>query len=56
MVNHIMAYPDFHEGVRALLLDKDNAPDWQPTALDGVSDEMVAGCFENLGSDELLVR
>ena len=56
MVNHIMAYPDFHEGVRALLLDKDNAPKWQPTALDEVSDEMIEGCFENLGSDELLVR
>ncbi|MEX0297977.1 MAG: enoyl-CoA hydratase/isomerase family protein [Kordiimonas sp.] len=56
MVNHIMAYPDFHEGVRALLLDKDNAPKWEPVALDGVTDEMVAGCFENLGSDELLAR
>lgn len=56
MVNHIMAHPDFHEGVRALLLDKDNAPKWQPNTLADVSDEMVARCFDTLGSDELLAN
>ncbi len=56
MVNHIMAAPDFHEGVRALLLDKDNAPKWQPSALADVSGEMIEGCFKSLGPDELLAN
>ena len=56
MVNHVMAAPDFHEGVRAILLDKDNAPNWQPAALSEVSNEFVESHFENLGSDELFSR
>jgi len=54
MVNHIMAGPDFHEGVRALLLDKDNAPKWQPATLADVTDAVIDKHFENLGAGELL--
>ena len=36
---------DFFEGVRALILDKDNRPAWQPAALSGVTAEAVAGYF-----------
>jgi enoyl-CoA hydratase/carnithine racemase len=34
------------EGVRALVIDKDNAPKWNPPALDQVTPEMVARFFE----------
>jgi enoyl-CoA hydratase len=43
--------PDFREGVRAALVDKDRAPKWQPAALAGVQD--VASFFAPLGQDEL---
>ncbi|HEX8785533.1 MAG TPA: enoyl-CoA hydratase/isomerase family protein [Telluria sp.] len=34
------------EGVRALVIDKDNAPKWNPPTLDEVAPEMVARFFE----------
>ena len=39
------------EGVRALVIDKDNAPRWNPPALDGVTPEMVARFFEPVWPD-----
>ncbi|PHS24868.1 MAG: enoyl-CoA hydratase [Robiginitomaculum sp.] len=45
---------DFTEGVRALLVDRDNAPNWQPDSLSAVSDDMVAGYFVPLTIDERL--
>jgi enoyl-CoA hydratase len=44
---------DFQEGVRAVIIDKDNAPAWAPATLEGVTDEMVSKYFEPLGEDEL---
>ncbi len=35
------AHPDFPEGVRALLVDKDKAPRWNPANLGDVSDEII---------------
>lgn len=37
---------DFHEGVRALLIDKDKNPKWNPTDLVGVTDEIVDSFFQ----------
>lgn len=45
--------PDFIEGVRAVIVDKDHAPKWSPETLEGVSDAHVAQYFEPLGPDEL---
>jgi enoyl-CoA hydratase len=39
---------DFREGVRALLIDKDNAPAWDPETPEGVSDEMLDTLFAPL--------
>ena len=53
IVNRIMEGHDFFEGVRAILLDKDNNPHWSPDALAKVSDAKVAGYFKSLGDDDL---
>lgn len=45
--------PDFAEGVRAALIDKDNRPKWSPLSLDLVSAEMVQSYFAPLGANEL---
>ncbi len=44
---------DFYEGVRAVLIDKDNAPQWQPAHLDDITEQMVERYFASLGSEEL---
>ncbi len=44
---------DFQEGVRAVIIDKDNAPGWRPARLEDVRDEDVGRYFAPLGDDEL---
>jgi len=44
---------DFQEGVRAVIIDKDNAPKWDPATLSGVSEKMLDEVFAPLGDDEL---
>ena len=44
---------DFFEGVRALLIDKDNNPKWQPNHLNKVKVSEVRTYFKDLGSKEL---
>ncbi len=39
------------EGVRALVIDKDNQPQWQPATLEEVSDEMVQAMFQPVWPD-----
>ncbi|MQX35041.1 enoyl-CoA hydratase/isomerase family protein [Roseospira navarrensis] len=46
--------PDFVEGVRATILEKDNAPRWTPETLAAVDEETVAAFFDPLDDgDEL---
>jgi len=46
IVSHIVSHPsDFYEGVRALLIDKDNNPAWKPSTIEDVTDEMVLAHF-----------
>ena len=43
---------DFQEGVRAVIVDKDNAPNWSPAELSGVSDAALDALFAQLPADE----
>lgn len=54
IVSHIVSYQsDFYEGVRAVLIDKDQNPTWNPATVADVTDEMVAAHFADLGDKEL---
>ena len=44
---------DFQEGVRAVIVDKDNAPKWDPPTLAGVTHRTLDEIFAPLGDDEL---
>ncbi|XP_008579115.1 PREDICTED: 3-hydroxyisobutyryl-CoA hydrolase, mitochondrial, partial [Galeopterus variegatus] len=44
---------DFHEGVRAVLIDKDQSPNWKPADLKEVTDEDLNDHFKSLGSNDL---
>jgi enoyl-CoA hydratase len=43
---------DFLEGVRAVIVDKDNAPKWSPDTLAGVTEAMLGEIFAPLPPDE----
>jgi enoyl-CoA hydratase len=52
VASHIVQRHDFIEGVRALIVDKDNAPRWDPATPDGVSDHLIDQIFAPLPEDE----
>lgn len=43
---------DFTEGVRAVIIERDNAPVWDPPTLDAASEDRVAALFEPLPPNE----
>ena len=49
---HVCQRHDFIEGVRALLIDKDNAPRWDPPTPEGVTDTMLDTIFAPLPDSE----
>lgn len=44
----VLMLPDFAEGVRALIVDKDNAPRWSPATPECVSDALIDDIFAPL--------
>ncbi len=52
IVNRVARGHDFYEGVRAILVDKDNTPRWQPARLEQVDPAVIAAQFAPI-PDEL---
>jgi enoyl-CoA hydratase len=53
IVSRICRGHDFYEGVRAVIVDKDNRPQWRPGAPDEVSSAAIAAYFAPLGEGDL---
>jgi enoyl-CoA hydratase len=51
IVSRIVYGHDFYEGVRATIIDKDNAPRWQPAELAGVTEAAVDNHFAALDEE-----
>ena len=51
LVRHNFEHGEVLEGVRALVIDKDNAPKWNPAGLDEVTQEMVEKFFAPVWPD-----
>ena len=49
----VMAGHDFFEGVRALIVDKDQAPQWRPARIEDVDDAEIESYFRPLGERDL---
>jgi enoyl-CoA hydratase len=50
----VFASPDFVEGIRAAIIDKDRRPQWTPTQLEDVTPKIVDGYFKPRDEGDLL--
>jgi len=55
IVSRVIHGHDFYEGVRAVIVDKDNKPRWQPATLPDVGEAEVERHFAPLGPSELVL-
>jgi enoyl-CoA hydratase len=52
IASRVLVRHDFVEGVRAVIVDKDNAPKWNPATPEGVTDALIDEIFAPLPADE----
>lgn len=52
LASRVASRHDFQEGVRALIVDKDNKPVWSPATLEGVTDALLDELFAPLPEGE----
>jgi enoyl-CoA hydratase len=52
LASRIVRSHDFLEGVRAVIVDKDNRPAWDPATLAGMTDAMTDALFAPLAAGE----
>ena len=52
IASRVIVRPDFAEGVRAVIIDKDNAPNWDPATPEGVTDDLIEAIFAPLPAEE----
>jgi enoyl-CoA hydratase len=50
--SRVVVRHDFLEGVRAVIVDKDNAPVWNPDTPEGVTDDLIDAIFAPLPKEE----
>jgi len=51
VVSRVVRGHDFYEGIRAVIIDKDQAPNWRPSALAAISDAEVERHFAPLARE-----
>ena len=54
IASRVMEGPDFQEGVRALMVDKDKSPKWNPATPEAISEEAIQRYFEPLPPERSL--
>lgn len=52
IASRVLVLPDFAEGVRAVIVDKDNAPRWDPATPEGVTAALLDAIFAPLPANE----
>jgi enoyl-CoA hydratase len=52
IASRVLVRPDFAEGVRAVIVDKDNAPQWDPATPEGVTEDLINDIFAALPAQE----
>jgi enoyl-CoA hydratase len=52
IASRVIVRPDFAEGVRAVIVDKDNAPQWNPEMPEGVTEDLIDAIFAALPAQD----